>query len=112
MSIFFILYKMGKLPAQIKEDIRGIKFEKGSGCHKYTAILPDGKKVGFGHRSYEHYEDLVPKSQGGQLWAHKNHKDPIRRERYRVRHTRVNKDGKLTKDVKYSSEWFSYYLLW
>lgn len=100
------------LNSKIKADIKGIKFEKGPRCSKYTAILPDGKRVNFGHKGYEQYKDLVPKSQGGGLWSHKDHLDKERRDRYRTRHTRISKDGGLTKDKKYSPEWFSYYLLW
>lgn len=103
---------MGKLPKNIQNDIKGIIFKEGPRTYKYTAILTDGRNVNFGHRDYQQYEDLVPKSQGGGLWSSRNNLDPERRERYRKRHTRLNKDGILTKDVKYSAEWFSYYLLW
>ena len=102
----FIILKM------TSRDLKGIKFEEGPRCYKYTAILPDGKRVNFGHRSYEHFKDSVPKSRGGGIWSHKDHGDHERRKNYRKRHTRMNKDGKLTKDIKFSPEWFSYYFLW
>lgn len=93
-------------------DLKGIKFIRGNKCHKYIAILPDGSRVPFGHKSYEHYKDQVPTRQGGGIWSHKDHLDEDRRIRYRKRHTRINQYGILTKNVKYSPEWFSYYLLW
>lgn len=95
------------------KDLQGIRFEKGPRCSKYTAILPDGKRVNFGHKSYQQFKDSVPKSKGGGLWSHKDHGDPIRRDNYRQRHgSRKNPQGKLYKDIKYSPEWFSYYFLW
>lgn len=100
------------LDAKIKSDIKGLKFVKGNKCHKYTAIFPYGKRVNFGHKAYEHFKDNVPKSQGGGIWSHRDHLDLDRRERYRKRHTRKSKEGGLTKDIIYSPEWFSYYLLW
>lgn len=96
------------------KDLKGIKFVIGSGCHKYTAILPTGKKVGFGHKAYEHYKDTVPVKQGGGLWRHKNHLDTERRNNYRKRHGRIMCDGEKRKCIskKYTPAWFSYYFLW
>ena len=92
---------------------KGIKFVKGSGDKKYTAIFPDGKKVHFGHKDYEHYKDTVPKRLGGGLWSHKDHKDSERRKNYRKRHSaRTCKNGKKCINVKYSPAWFSYNFLW
>ena len=92
---------------------KGIKFIKGQGKKKYTAILPDGKKVSFGHRDYQHYKDSVPKRLGGGKWSHKDHGDPERRKNYRKRHGgMVCKDGKKCISKKYSPAWFSYYFLW
>lgn len=61
---------------------KGTRFTYGPGNKKYTAILPSGKKVSFGHRDYEHYKDSVPKSLGGGLWTKKNHLDKQRRANY------------------------------
>jgi len=91
----------------------GIRFVKGKGKHKYTAILPNGKKVSFGHKDYQHYKDSVPKNKGGGLWTHKNHMDKARRKSYRARHGGLYcKNGRKCITVKYSPAWFSYYFLW
>lgn len=95
--------------------IRGVKFQKGPGYKKYTAILPDHiypkkshkKRVHFGDRRYEHYKDTVPKRQGGKQWSHKDHLDSKRRKSYRARHGANGYHKKL-----YSPAWFSYYFLW
>ena len=92
---------------------KGIKFEKGPGKKKYTAILPNGKKVHFGHRDYQQYKDSVPKRLGGKQWSHKDHLDPERRKNYRKRHGGMAcKDGTRCINKKYSPAWFSYYFLW
>jgi len=97
---------------------RGIKFQKGSGSHKYTAVFTDpstGKtrRVSFGHKDYQHYKDSVPKSMGGGIWSKKDHKDPDRRASYRARHGALKcKNGTKCITVKYSPAWFSYYYLW
>lgn len=94
-------------------DLKGIRFTKGPGKKKYRAHLPNGRTTDFGHRDYQHYKDSVPKSQGGGLWSHKDHKDPDRRRNYRARHGGVLlKNGKRAIDTKYSPAWFSYYFLW
>jgi hypothetical protein len=92
---------------------KGIHFVLGSGNHKYTAILPDGKRVSFGHRDYEHYKDSVPSRLGGGKWTKQNHLDPSRRKSYRARHSGLScKDGIQCISVKYSPAWFSYHFLW
>ena len=92
---------------------KGIIFKKGVGTKKYTAILPSGKKVHFGHSDYEHYKDSVPKKLGGGIWSHKNHLDPQRRKNYRKRHGGMMcKDGTKCISKRYSPAWFSYYFLW
>lgn len=91
----------------------GIKFVKGPGKKKYTALLPNGKKVHFGHRDYQQYKDSVPKRLGGGQWSHKDHRDPDRRKNYRKRHEGMRcKDGTKCITRKYSPAWFSYYFLW
>ena len=98
---------------------KGIKFVKGTGTKKYTAIIPPnktfpkGKRVSFGHKDYQHFKDSVPKSQGGGKWSHKDHGDKDRRKNYRKRHgAQKCKDGKTCYKIKYSPSWFSYYFLW
>jgi len=92
---------------------KGIKFVKGPNYKKYTAILPDGKRVHFGDRRYQHYKDWIPKRLGGKQWSHKDHLDPKRRANYRSRHYGMRcKDGKRCVTKKYSPAWFSFYFLW
>jgi len=89
-----------------------IKFIKGPYPKKYQAILPDGSKVSFGDRRYEHYKDSVPVTQGGGLYSHLNHLDKQRRKRYRTRHANIMVNNKRAIDIKYSPAWFSYHYLW
>ena len=78
-----------------------IKFEKSKvKGKKYTAILPDGKKVSFGALGYQQYEDKTPL----KLYSKLDHHDKERRDRYYQRHP---------KDYpKYSPDWFSKHYLW
>lgn len=93
--------------------LKGIRFEKGKGKHKYTAILPDGTRVSFGHTDYQHYKDSVPVNLGGGIWKHMDHGDPSRRSSYKSRHGALKcKDGTLCIRKKYTPAWFSYYFLW
>lgn len=92
---------------------RGTRFVRGPGKYKYTAILPNGKRVNFGHRDYQHYRDSVPRSMGGGLWSSKNHGDSSRRANYRKRHSGVRtRSGERAYLKKYSPSWFSYHYLW
>lgn len=93
---------------------KGIKFVvPKKGYKKYTAILPNGKRVSFGDRRYEHYKDQIPKNLGGKKWSQKDHKDKERRRNYRKRHGALKcKDGKKCISKKYSPAWFSYHFLW
>lgn len=92
---------------------KNIKFQLGPNNKKYTAILPNGKKVHFGDKSYQQYKDQVPKNLGGGLWSKSNHLDPVRRKNYRTRHSgMLCKDKSRCIDNKYSPAWFSYYFLW
>ena len=94
-------------------DLKGVRFEKGHDRYKYTAILPNGKRVHFGHKDYQHYKDSVPKNLGGGLWSKLDHNDKKRRDNYRKRHGGVlTKDGSKAYLKKYSPSWFSYYYLW
>lgn len=95
------------------KDLRGVTFVEGPHRYKYTAILPDGKRVNFGNRDYQHYKDSVPVAKGGGLWSHKDHRDKARRESYRKRHGGVVRgDGTRAIDKKWSPAWFSFYFLW
>lgn len=95
-----------KLPA-------GTRFQRGPGRYKYTAVLPSGKRVNFGHRDYEQYRDRVPKRLGGGLWTHKNHGDAQRRANYRKRHSGVRQaSGRRAVTQPYTPAWFSYHFLW
>lgn len=90
-----------------------VKYVKGKGDYKYTAILSDGKRVNFGNKHYQHYKDSVPKNLGGGIWSSKDHNDKKRRAAYRKRHSKIKlKDGRYSYQVKYTPAWFSYYYLW
>lgn len=92
---------------------KGIRFVRGPGFKKYTAILPDGKRVNFGDRRYQQYKDIVPPKLGGGKWSHKDHRDHKRRAAYRKRHAGMTcKNGSKCIDKKFSPAWFSYYFLW
>ena len=92
---------------------RGTRFVEGPRQYKYTAELPDGRRVHFGHRDYEHYRDAVPRRLGGGLWSHLDHGDERRRASYRSRHGAVRtRIGELAHRVELSPAWFSYYFLW
>ena len=79
----------------------GIKFEKSKvKGKKYTAILPDGKRVSFGALGYEHYKDRTPL----KLYSHLDHNDKHRRDLYYARHS--------IDYPKYSPDWFSKKYLW
>lgn len=91
----------------------GIRFVEGKGKHKYTAILPNGKRVSFGARGYQHYKDSVPKNKGGGIWSSENHLDEARRASYHARHGALRcKNGVRCIEVEYSPAWFSYHFLW
>lgn len=78
-----------------------IRFEKSKvKGKKYTAILPDGKRVNFGAVGFQQYRDDVPL----KLYSHLDHLDKARRDLYYKRH---NKDY-----PKYSPDWFSKIYLW
>ena len=60
-----------------------IIFKKSSNkSKKYTAILPDGKKIHFGAAGYQHYRDDTPL----KLYSNLNHLDTKRRDLYYKRH--------------------------
>ena len=92
---------------------RGTRFVKGPRKYKYTAILPNGKRVNFGNRDYQQYRDSVPKSMGGGLWSKKDHNDPARRRNYQSRHSGVKtRSGERAYQKRLSPSWFSYNFLW
>ena len=62
-----------------------IGFEIGKGNKKYTALLKEKKtgkikKISFGDKRYQQYEDKVLK-----VYSHLNHYDKKRRDLYRSR---------------------------
>lgn len=73
---------------------------------KYDAILINKynmqpKIIPFGDSRYPQYQDRT----GLQVYSHLDHLDKKRRELYHLRHAKDIKN-------KFSSGWFSYYLLW
>ena len=95
-------------------DLSGVdRFEEGPGHKKYSAILKNGRRVSFGDRRYQHYQDSVPVEMGGGIWSSLDHHDEDRRRKYQQRHSGVKtSDGERAISVRYSPAWFSYYLLW
>jgi len=92
---------------------KGVTFVRGAGAKKYTAVLPGGRRVSFGHKSYQQYRDAVPRRLGGGLWTKLNHNDRRRRAAYRRRAAGMRcKDGQRCIDRKFSPAWFSYHFLW
>jgi len=80
-------------------------FEIGKGNKKYIALLKNKetgkiKKISFGDKRYQQYEDKVLKK-----YSHLNHYDEKRRNNYRSRH----KNDKLN---EFSAGYFSWYYLW
>jgi hypothetical protein len=87
-------------------EYKFVRFEKGSGYHKYKAILKNrttGREVSvsFGDRRYEQYQDKT----NLKLWKHLDHKDPQRRKAYRQRHAGDNLS-------EFSAGYFSWRFLW
>ena len=88
------------------EKYKFIKFERSTVKNKkYNAVLENketkqSKKVPFGDKRYEQYED---KALG--LYKSKDHKDAKRRKAYRQRH----RGEELN---KFSSGYFAYKYLW
>ena len=96
------------LPKGLSFQVASVKSNK-----KYIAVLPNGQRIKFGSRGYEHYEDSVPKELGGGKWSSKNHGDKERRKNYRARHRGIlNKEGIPSYKIRYTPAWFSYYFLW
>lgn len=113
ISFLFTQMSSSAYSATINNIPRVLRFERGDGRYKYTAVLKDGTRVHFGHRDYQHYRDSVPVRMGGGLWRHKDHKDKKRRDGYRSRHAGVlTKSGRPAYQVKYSPAWFSWHYLW
>lgn len=102
-----------------------IEYKKGSIAkgYKYKALIPkdlwnkyrpekpikkgDFKTVKFGKSGYMHYKDLIG------LWSDYDHNNEKRRELYRKRHEPIKlKDGRLSYQVPFTNEFFSYYLMW
>jgi len=99
---------------------KGIRFERGSGFKKYTAVFPDGERVHFGDTRYQQYRDQVPRSLGGGLYSKLDHHNQVRRANYRKRHGALTKSKYIHGvrviqryvDIAFSPAWFSYHFLW
>lgn len=84
-----------------------IKFIRGPGNYKYTAIIDNQRRVNFGDKRYQQYHDKIG------MYSKLNHHDKQRRANYRRRHTAIiNKNGKPATSMKYSPAWFSLKYLW
>ena len=67
---------------------------------KYAAILPNGKRVNFGDKRYQQYEDKT----NLKLYSNLDHHDKQRKKRYYERHDKYY--------PKYSPDWLSKTYLW
>lgn len=96
------------MPYYSKKDYKLLGFRKSDRQNKkYYALLENRLnknlvKVHFGDNRYQHYKDVT----GLNDYIHLNHNDPIRRDRYRLRHNKDIKEG------YYSSGYFSLFYLW
>ena len=110
MKSFFLFYVEKLFTTNMTPSLpSGTKWYRGTGNYKYKVVLPNGKIVQFGHKSYEQYKDQTPL----RLYKHLDHGDERRRENYRKRHGGIRlKNGGKAVDAKYSPAWFSYYFLW
>ena len=52
---------------------------------KYMVRSPQGRLIHFGALGYQHYKDSTPL----KLYSHLDHKDKVRRDRYRKRHEAI-----------------------
>ena len=78
---------------------------------KYAARFADGRVVHFGDSNYQQFLDRVPL----QAFAHMNHLDESRLERYRKRfRTKIfpPSDQSQAQARRETAAWFSYYFLW
>ena len=92
----------------LKSEYKFVKFEKGKGNKKYSAVLRNKKtkrevKVQFGDKNYQQYRDSAL-----GLYKSKDHLDKKRRDAYRSRHS---KEVPSFKDY-YSPGFFAYKFLW
>jgi len=87
-----------------------LKFEKSKSKNKkYSVITPSGKKINFGDKRYEQFEDTT----GLGLYSHLDHKDKKRKESYCSRAMGIkNKNNKFTYNDPASANYYSVRLLW
>jgi len=87
-----------------------VKFEKSNRKDKkYSVITPEGKKIHFGNKKYEHFKDTT----GLGLYRKLNHNDKKRQKNYCNRSGGIkNKQGLLTKNDKESANYYSRMYLW
>lgn len=114
---------------ELIDDILKINFIPGnlSTTFKYKAYIPkevwnkwrpdkplvnkEYREINFGKPGYYHYKDLIGN------WQQWDHKDKKRRQNYRARHSKIMikmPNGNLEPSylVPFTSEFFSYWLLW
>jgi len=74
---------------------------------KYSVITPKGKKINFGDKRYQQFNDKIG------LYSKMDHGDPIRRKSYLSRSKGIkNKQGQLTYKNPESANYYSVKYLW
>lgn len=86
------------------------KFEKSKKKNKkYSVITPKGNKIDFGDKRYKHFKDTTDL----KLYSDLNHNDKKRQKNYCKRSGAIkDKNNKLTKNNKESSNYYSRTFLW
>ena len=102
-----------------KKTERIVKFKRGPGKTKYTAIVRNnktGKKrsINFGHKDYQQFKDSTPLG----YYSYKNHGTKKRKNAYYSRHSGTKKKGNAIKKEfrksrgKYTPKLLSHIYLW
>tara|TARA_Y100001958_G_C21245799_1_gene575747 strand:- start:4496 stop:5320 length:825 start_codon:yes stop_codon:yes gene_type:complete len=103
--------KTHKKKSKMKETI--VKFQKGPGDKKYTAIVKDKQTkktriLHFGDKNYEQFKDRTNLG----IYSHKNHSNKRRQENYYNRHSGEKKRKKaIEKEIRISGGYYTPRLL-
>ena len=82
-------------------------YEKATAKNKKLSVIVDGKKINFGHTSYQHFKDKTG------IWKSLNHGDKERRKNYLTRSKGIkDKNGNLTKDDPTKANYHAIRILW
>lgn len=82
-------------------------YEKATAKNKKLSVIVDGKKINFGHTSYQHFKDKTG------IWKSLNHGDKERRKNYLTRSKGIkDKNGNLTWKNKNTPNYWAVHFLW